>query len=252
MLPIWPLSRADQEPLTQEPLTQEPLTDDELATVYAYPDRLDRPYLRANFISSLDGAASLDGRTSGLGSAADRRVFGLLRELCEVILVGANTVRAEKYGGVREPSRVTGSPPPIAVVTATARLDPNAPLFTNTSVPPLVLTGRRAAPADLARLRDAGADLLIFDDDLLSPGSIVAALRDRGLRRVLCEGGPRLFSQLLAADAVDELCLTISPMLTVGDAGRIASGAPTQPRAMRLASAIADQDMLLLRYLRDW
>jgi 5-amino-6-(5-phosphoribosylamino)uracil reductase len=225
--------------------------DDELAELYGYPDELDRPWVRMNFVASADGAAAAAGLSAGLSSAPDRRVFGLLRGLAEVILVGAGTVRAENYRGARTPSRVSGVPPRIAVVTGSARLDPTAPLFTDTAVPPLILTGAAATEADRRRLVDAGAEVVATDGDPVTPGRVLAELDRRGLRRVLCEGGPRLFGQLLAADAVDELCLTVSPMLAGGGSGRIADGPDHPARAMRLAGALAEDGVLLLRYLRD-
>ncbi|MDT7772320.1 MAG: hypothetical protein QOC67_1244, partial [Pseudonocardiales bacterium] len=76
-----------------------PLGDDELDRLYAYPESLDRPYIRVNFVASADGAATADGLSAGLSSAPDRRLFDVLRQLAEVVLVGAGTARAENYGG---------------------------------------------------------------------------------------------------------------------------------------------------------
>ncbi|HEY1974725.1 MAG TPA: pyrimidine reductase family protein [Pseudonocardia sp.] len=224
------------------------LTADELAAVYAYPDQLDRPYLRVNFVSSLDGSVAVQGLSGGLSSAPDRVVFGLLRELCEVVLVGAGTARAEGYRGARKPSRATGRPPRIAVVTSSAQLDPHGPLLTDTSVPPLVLTTTAAPAENLDRLVAAGAEI---DTRGTGPHELFAALAERGLNRVLCEGGPSLFGQLIAADAVDELCLTWAPLLAGGDAGRISRGSNQATRGMRLASLLTEQDVLLAHYRRD-
>jgi 5-amino-6-(5-phosphoribosylamino)uracil reductase len=220
-----------------------------LATHYAYPKDLAAPYVRVNFVTSIDGAVSVDGRSGGLGSAADRRVFGLLRELCEVVLVGAGTVRAEDYGGARRPMRGHDTPPPIAVVTGSADLDPAARLFTDARVPPIVLTLDTAPRERRDRLADAGADVVALDR--LTPDALLAELGRRDLHRVLCEGGPSLLGELHAADAVDELCLTLSPLLAGGDSGRITRGprgAP--PRPMALAGALHADGALLLRYRR--
>lgn len=248
MLRLWPPGHTDTPAV--------PLTDAELAEAYAYPpvDPADpgRPWVRVNFVASADGAATAAGRSAGLGSAADRKVFGLLRELAEVIVVGAGTARAENYRGARRASRVTGRPPPIAVVTATGDLDPDAVLFTDTSVPPLVVTGRACPAGNRGRLRAAGADLVVLDTVRVTPAGLLSTLAGRGLRRVLCEGGPRLFGDLIAEDSVDELCLTISPVLAGGDAGRIADGdAGRELRGMRLVGALTETDALLLRYVRD-
>jgi 5-amino-6-(5-phosphoribosylamino)uracil reductase len=236
---LWPLP------------TQAELTDSELAEAYAYPEPLDRPYVRMNFVASADGAASAGGRSRGLSTDGDHRVFGLLRELCEVVLVGAGTVRVERYRGARKPSRVTGEPPPIAVVTATAQLDPAAALFTDTSVPPLILTTTSSSEANRRRLADAGADVVALPGDRLSAGVVIAELARRGLRRVLCEGGPHLFGDLLAADVVDELCLTVSPLLAGGAIDRIVMGPDHRLRPLRLLSVLTEDHALLLRYQRD-
>jgi 5-amino-6-(5-phosphoribosylamino)uracil reductase len=217
---------------------------------YAYPAPLDAPFVRVNFVSSADGAVSVDGKSGELGGDGDRVVFGVLRRLAEVVLVGAGTVRTEDYRGARRPTEGRDRPPPIAVVTGSADLDPGSRLFTDTAVPPIVLTRESAPAAQRRRLADAGADVAVLDR--LTPDALLRALADRGLHRVLCEGGPSLFGQLLAADAVDELCLTLSPLLVGGTAGRISTGpAGTPPRGMALAAALHQDGALFLRYRRD-
>jgi riboflavin biosynthesis pyrimidine reductase len=216
---------------------------------YAYPEDLGAPHVRVNFVASADGAVTVDGRSGGLGSDADRRVFGTLRRLADVVLVGAGTVRTENYGGARKPTRGRATPPPIAVVTGSADLDPAARLFTDTQVAPIVLTGPAAPPDRLRALQAAGADVAVLDP--LSPAAVLAELGRRGLHRVLCEGGPRLFGDLVAADLVDELCLTVAPVLAAGEAGRIAVGpAGSAPRPLRLAGVLEEDGALLLRYTR--
>lgn len=226
------------------------LDDAALAAHYAYPDGLTAPWVRVNFVASVDGAVSVDGRSGGLGSDADRTVFGLLRELAEVVLVGAGTVRAEDYRGARRPTRGRGSPPPIAVVTGSADLDPAARLFTDTRVPPIVLTLATADAGRRDRLAAAGAEVVVLDR--LTPDALLTELGRRGLHRVLCEGGPSLLGSLAAADAVDELCLTVAPLLAGGDAGRIAVGPAGPPaRPMSLVGTLSEEDTLLLRYRRS-
>jgi len=225
---------------------QEPI---DLAAHYAYPDGLAVPHVRVNFVSSIDGAVTVDGRSGGLGGEADHQVFGVLRELAEVVLVGAGTVRAEDYRGARKPTRGRATPPPIAVVTGSADLDPHARLFTDTQVAPIVLTGPDAPADRRAALAAAGAEVVVLDP--LSPAAVVRELGRRRLHRVLCEGGPRLFGDLVAADLVDELCLTIAPVLAAGDAGRIAVGPPgSAARQLRLVSALEEDGELLLHYAR--
>jgi riboflavin biosynthesis pyrimidine reductase len=236
-------------PLPAHPVDPAELDDDALAAHYAYPVELAAPFVRVNFVSSADGAVSVDGLSGGLGSAADQRVFGILRQLADVVLVGAGTVRAEGYRGARRPTRGRDTPPPIAVVTGSAELDPASRLFTDTAVPPLVLTLGSAPAARRAQLAAAGGDVVMLER--LTPDALLAELARRGLHRVLCEGGPSLFGELIAADAVDELCLTVAPLLTGGTTGRIARGpAGTAPRALRLVGTLRAEDVLLLRYRR--
>jgi len=221
-----------------------------LAAHYAWPEARAVPYVRVNFVASLDGAVSVDGRSGGLGNAADKTVFHLLRELAEVVLVGAGTVRTEKYNGVQRNTRGRDTPPPVAVVTGTADLDPASRLFTDTVVPPLILTLESAPAGRRAALADAGGEVVVLPR--LTPDLLLAELGRRGLDRVLCEGGPSLLGALQAADAVDELCLTVAPLLVGGESGRIAHGpAGVPPRRMALVGALHADDALLLHYRRS-
>jgi riboflavin biosynthesis pyrimidine reductase len=229
----------------------------ELEAVYAYPEPLAKPYVRLNFVCSANGKVAVDGSSTGLATQADRLILGRLRWLADVILVGAGTVRADGYRGARSWEKLTArrrkrgqsDVAPIAVVTASADLDPYGPLFTDTWVPPLVLTVRSAPAAKVARLEEAGAEVLVVGDDRGEAGLILSALASRGLYRVLCEGGPPLFGELIAADVVDDLCLTIAPV--VGGVGQISTGPPVGMHPMRLESVLADDDSLLIRYCRD-
>lgn len=209
----------------------------ELAEAYAYPELrsagVREPWLRANMVSTLDGAAQHDGKSQGISSAADMRIFGVLRALADVVVVGAETVRQEGYrpararaefAGAREAAG-QGSAPAIAVVTASLDLDFSLPLFTSPLVPTLVLTGAAAAPDRAAAAEKAGAEVVIAGDGTgVDPVRAVRALAERGMTRLLTEGGPRLLGQMVAAGVLDELCLTLSPTLTAGDAQRIAGG----------------------------
>jgi riboflavin biosynthesis pyrimidine reductase len=231
------------------PPTSEDLDDEQLASYYAYPDDLGAPYVRVNFVASADGAVAVGGLSAGLGSPVDRRVFLLLRELADVVLVGAGTVRDEGYRGVRRPTRGRDTPPPIAVVTGSAGLDPGSRLFSDTRVPPIVLTLTSAPRNRRERLAAAGGDVVALER--LTPDLVLAELARRGLHRVLCEGGPTLFGDLVAADAVDELCLTVAPLLVAGAAGRIAAGREGTPqRPLALVGALHEDDVLLLHYRR--
>lgn len=214
----------------------EHLADDELM------DALDHDGVRVNFVASLDGAATRDERSGGLGGAADRRYFELLRRVADVVVVGAGTVRTEGYGPlvVSNPRR---GQPVFAIVTSSLELDPASAIFTQAPVRPVVITTERATG------KSAFDDVIVTGSSRVDPAAMIEALRARGLRRILCEGGPTLFGDLVAADVVDELCLTVAPTLEAGDAPRIAHGAAA-PRAMTLASIHRSGSELLLRYTR--
>ncbi len=225
------------------------LDDEQLAQRYAFPEDLGAPFVRVCFVASADGAVSAGGRSAGLSSPADRRVFLMQRRLADVILVGAGTVRAEDYRGARRPTRGRDTPPPIAVVTGSALLDPDSRLFTDTRVPPIVLTLASTPPERRERLAAAGADVVALER--LTPDLVLAELARRRLHRVLCEGGPTLFGELVAADAVDELCLTVAPLLVAGTAARIATGPASEHRLpLELADTLHEDGSLLLRYRR--
>ncbi|MQY38516.1 hypothetical protein SRB17_65290 [Streptomyces sp. RB17] len=236
---------------------------DELADAYAYPvpPGPPRPWLRANMVSTLDGAAQHQGRSQPISSAADMRIFGTLRALADVIVVGAETVRQEGYRPARARAEFAeareaagqGPAPVIAVVTASLDLDFSLPLFTSPLVPTLVLTGSAAAPDRVAAAEKAGARVVIAGEGSgIDPARAVRALAGLGHTRLLTEGGPRLLGQLVAAEVLDELCLTLSPMLTAGDAQRIAGGPSVAvPHRFELASLLEDAGFLFGRYRRS-
>ncbi|MFD7643626.1 pyrimidine reductase family protein [Kitasatospora sp. NPDC059795] len=228
-----------------------------LAQAYAYPS--DTPWLRANMVASLDGAARLDGLSDGLSSEADKRIFGVLRALCDVVLVGAETVRAEGYrpGRARaefaERRRAAGQlpAPVIAVVSRSLDLDLSAPLFTSPLVPTAVITVSDAPAEKLARTAEV-ADVITAGTGSVDLPRAVAALTERGWRRQLTEGGPRLLGQLAADGLLDELCLSVAPLVTGGDSPRIVNGPQiADVRRMRLVSLIEEKGFLFTRYLRS-
>lgn len=210
----------------------------ELDHVYPWPARR---WLRVNFVSALDGAAAVDGRTAGLASPADKAVFDHLRATCDVVLVGAGTATAERY----RPAAV-----PIAVVSGSLSPSPDERLFTPAAgtATPIMLTCA-SAPADRRAVLADHAEIVDCGDREVDLRLVVAELERRGLRRLLCEGGPRLFSSLLAADLVEELCLTVAPVLVDGGAPRITHGSALQPPgAASLQSILEEDSTLLLRY----
>jgi riboflavin biosynthesis pyrimidine reductase len=231
------------------------LSDDHLLDLYAVADRA-QPWLRANFVSSVDGAATHKGLSAGLGSPADRRVFDLLRRLADVIVVGAGTVRAEGYGGLsldddsaewRVANGLTAQPV-FAVVSASLNLDPA--IFADNPVRPLILTvpeapdDRRAALAEVADVVDAG-------EGRVDTRRMRTVLAERGLTQMHSEGGPHLLGTMTEEGTIDELCLTLSPKLEGGMARRITDGHPPHPTPMSLAHVLTAEDgTLLLRYTR--
>ncbi|BBY60256.1 pyrimidine reductase family protein [Mycolicibacterium sarraceniae] len=235
--------------------------DDRLTALYAYPAGLTRCFVRGNMIASLDGGAATDGKSGGLGGAGDRRVFRTLRELADVIVVGAGTARAENYSGAQmtlaqraqRQRRGQSEVPPIALVTRSGHIEHDLPVLTRTEVTPLVLTCADAA--DDTRTRLAGAAEVITcsatDPAEVDPAAMLAALGDRGLLRVLCEGGPTLTGTFVDHELLDELCLTTAPKLVGGAAPRIATGSGHVLTSMHRAHLISDADgYLYSRYTR--
>jgi riboflavin biosynthesis pyrimidine reductase len=244
-------------------LSPEPAPVD-VAAAYAYPplgDR-DRPWVRANMVASVDGAAELEGRSGGLGGAADRGLFAVLRGLCDAVVVGAGTVRAEGYGPARpDPSWAAlreGRPaaPALAIVSGRLDLDFDAPVFTEAApdAATIVITSGSADPDRLGAARDR-APVIVAGRDRVDLPSAFAELARLGHTRLLCEGGPRLLAQVAAAGMLDELCLTLSPVLAAGGAQRVLNGEPlpggsTEMRLVHVLVDAEDEGFLFLRYVR--
>lgn len=213
----------------------------DLDAAYAYPPLADgATWLRANMVTSLDGAVQgPDGRSATVSSPPDRVVLALLRRLADVVLAGAGTVRAEHYGPVDRP---------IAVVSRSLDLDPDAPLFTEATHPTIVLTCASAPAERLAALRDV-ADVVVAGEISLDVPAAVRALAGRGLTRILCEGGPHLLGSIVAAGALDELCYTLTPSTVGGRSHRLLE-APTALRGdWSLGHVIEDRSTLLTRWV---
>ena len=231
------------------------LDDASLVRLYGYPEA---HWLRANMVTSADGAGQLAGLSAGLSSDADRRLFGVLRVLADVILVGAGTARAEGYRPAKRRAALAdlragrSATPPIALVTRTLDLDLDSPLFSQ--APPgartIVITCADS-PADRRAATARVADVIIAGDLVVDLKQAVAALRERSLGRVLCEGGPHLLGQLAAADLLDELCLTVSPLLAGPGPSRIIAGSPSATRPMTLAHVVEADGFLFCRYLAE-
>ena len=239
-------------------------TDDDqrLAAFYSYPAALDRCWVRANMIASLDGGATDDGKAAGLAGSGDRALFARMRQEADVILVGAATVRIENYSGAQlsvaqrreRQARGQSEVPPIAVVTHGADFDHDAKIFTRTEVPPLLLTSRDAV--DEARGRfGAVADVIDAsgrEGDRVDLSAVLATFAERKLLRVLSEGGPGIISLLIEHGLLDELCMTIAPILVGGQARRIAVGDGAAHTRLRRSHLLTDDEgYLYTRYVRD-
>jgi riboflavin biosynthesis pyrimidine reductase len=228
------------------------IDDDRLRTLYAYPDDMSRLCVRANAISTLDGGATTDGTSGGLGMDGDRLIFQMLRELADVIIVGAGTARTENYAGAqmnvaqrrRRQDRGQQEVPPIALVTRSGQLDRNLHVLTHTEVRPLVMTCSNAVSfargqvGSAAEVIDCSGD----DADLVDPALVVTELTSRGLYRGLMEGGPSLLGTFVQHRLLDELCLTLAPTVAGGDAKRIAVGGSHMLTSMRRAHLLCDSD----------
>ena len=228
------------------------LDDDALAESYRVPPGR---FVRVNFIASLDGAVTVDGRSRGLGSPGDRRVFRLLRALADVVLVGHGTVAGEGYGPVTASSPVgllrgsLGRTPamPVALVSRRASLDAGCELVTGAAARTILITCAAADPGRRAALAAAGAEVLVCGDDDVDLPAALDALAERGLAQVICEGGPQLLRGALAAGVVDELDLSIAPALVGGEA-RLLDGALPDPARLRLRQVLEEDGMLFTRY----
>jgi riboflavin biosynthesis pyrimidine reductase len=219
-----------------------------------------RPQVLLNMVSSADGRATFEGRSGGLSSPADRALFHALRMPADGVLIGAGTVRAERYGrlihdpAVRELRAGRGlTPEPLAcIVTASGSLDPDLPLLAEPQSRVVVVT----PSAD--ELPDCAAQVEYVRcsaDGVLDLGRALGQLHERfGVQLLLCEGGPHLGRELLAAGLLDQLFLSIAPMLVGGASGasrelRIVAGAELDPPvALELLGALESASHLFLRY----
>jgi riboflavin biosynthesis pyrimidine reductase len=213
-----------------------------------------RPWVMVNFVTSVDGATTIDGASTRLGDDEDQAVFQALRAVPDVILVGASTVIVEDYRPVTldqerrqwRAERGMTPVPKLAIVSGTVSLDVEQRVFSDSDFKPLVITGPNANPGRLALLGDA-ADVAILLE--MTPSAILDRLAPAQV--VLLEGGPSLTGQFAVAGLVDELNLTVSPALVGGDSNRLVGHASLKPpMGMRLERVVAGDEMLFLRYLK--
>lgn len=217
-----------------------------------------RPWFTVGMISSLDGATAIAGTSGALGGPADKAVFRAVRAIADVIIVGAGTVRDERYGPVRFSDEVRtarraagrdDTPPRLAIVTSTLDLDLSGGVFGADGVRPLVFTttdadaARVAATAEVADVHRTGTGRV----DLTAAAAILA---DLGVGVVVSEGGPSLNGALADAGLIDEVCLSLAPRLAGGDSARIVAGAGSLEAEFDLASLLVEDDLLFGRWTR--
>ena len=207
----------------------------------------DAPSVRAGFVVTADGGIAHDGTSRTLQTPADQTAFHALRAVADAVVVGAGTARAEDYGPVRprpdgaawRARRGLPAQPPLVLVSRSLDLDPAARCFAG---PAVVVT------CAAARGRDRFPDVVVAGDDEVDLAEAVRRLAARGLTRLLCEGGPRLLTAALGAGVVDELCLTLTPLL-VGTAPTLLTAPQDPPVALDLAHLVDGGDgVLLARY----
>jgi len=215
-----------------------------------------RPYLALNFVTSLDGRVTVNGRAAGLGSAVDRAIMRQLRARADALLVGAGTLRAEPIDPRVPPalaqSRESEGRPPqplFVLITAFGSL-PDRKLFHMPDVQRLIVSPRSA---DMDRLRriDPEAEIVVLGETWVDLAEAMRYLRGRGIGSVICEGGPSVAGGLMAAGLVDELFLTVAPTLVGGAGLRLLEGpfaAGGQKVAVNLVSAFEQDGELFLRY----
>jgi riboflavin-specific deaminase-like protein len=219
-----------------------------------------RPYVMLNMVSTVDGRASIGGRSGALGNRADRELFQALRRAVDAVMVGAGTVRAERYGRIipdeaarrRRRERGLSEEPLACIVSASLALSQDIPLLAERAARLVIVT---AAQASLPAVGAHVEYVRVQRDGAVDLPAALGALRERfGVRTLLCEGGPHLNCQLLLAGLVDELFLSLSPQLAGGDpatgrALRILAGAELEsPAKLELLGALESDSQLFLRY----
>lgn len=205
--------------------------------------------LRAGFVLSADGGAAVGGGSRGLQSPADQAVFAALRAVSDAVIVGAGTARAEGYRPIRvrpegrqwRAAQGRAASPTLVLVSRSLELDPDDVCFTG----PAVVVTCAAADAGRRAALEAVTDVVVAGADDVDLPAAVRMLRERGLRRLLCEGGPTLLTALLLAGLVDELCLTTAPVL-LGSAPTLLTQALPAPVGLRLLHLVDGGDGSLL------
>lgn len=216
-------------------------------------------WVTGHMVAGLDGTASVDGRVGSLSTTPDQALFRRMRQIADVVLVGAETVRREGYGSVRldesaqaeRREQGRSATPPLAVVSRSLAFDWTAKAFADApeDARTHVITCAAADPERRARAAEV-AEVVVAGEDRVEAAAAMRALAELGHRVVLCEGGPNWLGELVAADRLDELCLSIAPMMG-GDPLPVSVTPPGAGLAQfELKGAMAEDDTLFLRYER--
>jgi riboflavin-specific deaminase-like protein len=214
----------------------------------------DRPFVAVNFAATVDGRATIDGVSRSIGSSADTLMLSRLRTRFDAIMIGAGTMRAERYGRLisdqeqRERRERIGLPHDPLMVIISGRLDLpwDAPLFSEGWGRVLIFTSSAAEPPQTA----TSLRIIRHDGHVNLTEALRQLRKERGIRALLCEGGPRLHGELQAQELVDELFLTIAPKLAGGQAPRILEGNLAKVAELQLAWLLEEEGELFARYAR--
>ncbi len=244
-----------------EQIFPSPVDDVDPHEIYKSDDRpaaATRPWVMCNMISSADGAIAIDGLSGGLGGPGDKAVFSAIRSVPDVIIVAAGTAIAENY---RRPqtspdvqhariARGQSPLPQIVIVTNSLSIEPDHRVF-DPDFPPLIIT-HEAAPAEHRARLEAVAEVIDAGPTRVDLNLALELLASRGAGCALLEGGPTLNAAFVDADLIDEWCLSVSPMIVGGSAGRVVGSTSTAaPRRLVLDRTLHDAGFLFHRYVRD-
>ena len=214
------------------------------------------PWLRADFVASLDGAVEISGRSRELGGAADRAAFMAMRAVSDVVMVGAGTARGGERRAREAGERIGGEThragqsrrPRLAVVSASGSLPRDLPLFSGDD-PPLVVTTSSGLTHDPSLVERA--EVIDCGQSTVDLSVALRHFNEMGLLQVLSEGGPTLLRTLIVQDLLDELCLTTSPVVTGAGPRRLTGDEPlVSPQRFTLTALLQGDDLLLARYGR--
>ena len=230
------------------------VTDEQVVAAYPWPPG--RRWVRAMMVTTLDGAAAgPDGLSGSISGAADQVVFAAVRRQADAVLIGAGTLRAERYTPMRakaedaEARREQGlAPAPrLVIVSGSLELPWSEPVFSESALPPLILTGTNPDPASLARVPET-CEVVTLAGDTVDAAAILDAMEERGLRRIVCEGGPTLLHDLIAARLLDEADITVAPVFTGTNMSPHTPGL-REVAEFELAQVLTADGFLMARYL---